>query len=107
MPIDRSRLITKSDKAEAEFKRLAANFQIAVQTELDSKAKAMGYDSIATAVSYADEPSVAKFQQEGQRLRQWRSLVWEYCYTELDKVKAGTRPVPELDAFLTELPQLA
>jgi hypothetical protein len=85
---------------------LAAMFEQAIQAHLDNAAKLRGYDSIATAVSYADEPAVPRFQDDGKAFRAWRSLVWAYAYQELAKVKAGKREIPALDAFLAELPAL-
>jgi hypothetical protein len=35
---------------------------------LNSTAFARGYDSIATAISYAEEPAVPKFQNDGMAL---------------------------------------
>lgn len=62
---------------------LIKEIEVAVQETLDNKAKELGYDSIHTAVTYADDATVAKFQQEGQALRAWRSACWDYCYTLL------------------------
>lgn len=73
------------------------------QAQLDSVARSMGYDSILTAVTYAEEASVPKFQIEGKRLRQWRSLVWQECYTILAEVHAGAT-MPDENAFLARLP---
>lgn len=36
-----------------------------VQRWLDEQARALGYDDVKSAVTYADEPAVPKFQQEG------------------------------------------
>lgn len=79
----------------------------AVQRHLDSKAKDFGYDNIHTAVTYAEEPAVAKFQQEGMAFRAWRSLCWAHCYSVLDDVTAGKRPQPSVADILGELPPLA
>ena len=78
----------------------------AVQNHLDAAARSAGYDDIKSAVTYADEPAVPKFQIEGQRFRAWRSLVWAACYAMLDDVLAGTRTVPTVDELLAELPVL-
>lgn len=85
---------------------LVSNFERAIQAHLDMAARARGYDSIATAVSYAEEPAVQRFQEDGRAFRAWRSRVWAYAYDQLAQVKAGKRPVPTLDAFLAELPAL-
>lgn len=81
-------------------------FRAAIQQHLDAAAVAAGYDDIKTAVTYADEPVVPKFQQEGQAFRAWRSLCWAYGYTQLDAVEAGQRPKPTVEALIAELPAL-
>lgn len=77
---------------------------LAVQAHLDATASALGYDSIFTAVTYAEEPAVPKFQQEGKALRAWRSLVWGACEQILADVKAGKRAAPTQEALIAELP---
>lgn len=71
---------------------------------LDATARDMGYDDIKTAVTYADEPAVPKFQNDGIALRRWRSLVWAKAYEILDDVKAGERMQPSAEELLSELP---
>lgn len=77
-----------------------------VQNHLDTYTRQYGYDDIKSAVTYADEPAVPKFQSEGRTFRAWRSLVWAACYAILADVLAGTRPVPTVDELLAELPGL-
>jgi hypothetical protein len=79
----------------------------AVQSHMDSAARDRGYDDIKTAVTYADEPAVPKFQQEGIAFRAWRSLCWAYCYDVLDAVQSGERAQPELADLIAELPALS
>lgn len=81
-------------------------YEQAVQAKLDGAAIAARYDSIATAVSYAEEPAVPKFQNDGIAFRAWRSLVWAYAYQQLALVLAGEREQPTIEAFLLELPVL-
>lgn len=81
-------------------------FRSSIQAHLDSAAVAAGYDDIRTAVTYAEEPAVAKFQAEGRAFRAWRSLVWDYAYAQLDAAMAGERERPTIEEFLGELPQL-
>ena len=78
----------------------------AIQRHLDRQAKAMGYDDIKSAVTYADEPSIPRFQSEGQALRAWRSRVWDAAYAILDACTAGTRATPSAAELITELPVL-
>ncbi len=79
-------------------------FKAAIQNTLDEAARANGYDDIVSACSYAGYPNV--FQEEAITFGQWRANVWAYGYGELDKVIAGTRPVPTIPEILSELPAL-
>lgn len=83
-----------------------ARLTTAVQGHLDAAAQAAGYDSIYTAVSYADEPAVPKYQAEGQAFRAWRSLVWDAANAIRTAVEAGTRPIPTAEQLIAELPAL-
>ncbi|WP_062383568.1 hypothetical protein [Pseudomonas abietaniphila] len=94
-------------EAELSADEIAKRYELAVQTELDRAAQARGYDSLFTAISYADEPAVPRFQADGQAFRRWRSLVWDYAHTELNAVLAGEKPHPDLDTFLAEMPTLS
>lgn len=78
-----------------------------VQHHMDEAARALRYDDIRTAVTYAEEPAVPKFQVEGQAFRAWRSLVWAACYAILDEVNNGVRPIPTDEDLIAELPKLA
>lgn len=88
------------------LEEVKALYERAVQRHMDGLAFAAGYDDIKTAVTYADEPAVAKFQQEGQAFRAWRSLCWAYCYEQLAAVEANQRPQPTVEELLGELPAL-
>lgn len=85
---------------------IAQRFTEAIQNKLDQTAKAYGYDDIRSAVTYAEEPSVAKFQQEGQAFRAWRSLVWAKAYQVMAEVQQGSRPMPTEQEIMAELPLL-
>jgi hypothetical protein len=78
-----------------------------VQSLMDSKAQSYHYDDLTTAVTYADEPAVPKFQEEGQAFRAWRSNIWNTAYSILAEVQAGTRAFPtvsEIPALLPPFP---
>jgi len=94
------------DPVQEPVEAVIARYEGAVQNQLDSAAKARGYDSLFTAISYAEEPAVPRFQADGQAFRRWRSLVWDYAHTELNAVLAGDKPQPNLDTFLAGLPAL-
>ena len=91
------------DRAAAVLLPQLTNY---VQAHLDAAAKAAGYDNIYTAVTYADEPAVPRFQAEGQAFRAWRSLVWDAANAIRAAVEDGTRPVPTAAELLAELPAL-
>ncbi|WKB52323.1 hypothetical protein [Eleftheria terrae] len=82
----------------------AAQLEAAVQVHLDAQAGRWGYDSIFTAVTYGEEPSVPRFQAEGRALRAWRSQVWARCHELVAEVQAGRRPVPTVSELLALLP---
>ena len=73
---------------------------------MDATAKSMGYDDMNSAVTYADEPAVTKFQAEGRALRAWRSLVWARCYQLLAEVEAATREAMTAAQVIAALPEL-
>lgn len=76
-----------------------------IQQFMDSAANEFGYDNIQTAVTYAEEPAVLKFQLEGKSFRSWRSLVWDYAYMQLNLVQSGSREKPTPNELILELPQ--
>lgn len=77
-----------------------------VQEYLDAMARAWGYDDIRSAVTYAEEPAVPRFQAEGKALRAWRSMVWSACYELLARVQAGDLDEPSGDELIGLLPRL-
>lgn len=84
--------------------QLTASLSAAVQAHIDATARSLGYDSIATAVTYADEPAVPKFEAEGRALRAWRSQVWAACIATLAAVTAGTEATPTAAQLIASLP---
>ncbi|MGB6103631.1 MAG: hypothetical protein WBF88_07250 [Pusillimonas sp.] len=77
-----------------------------VQRYMDSAAQKLNYDSIANAITYAEEPAVPKFQAEGRGFRAWRSLVWAKCYEILDGVQTGMISIPTDEELIAALPSL-
>lgn len=83
-----------------------------VQERIDSVARSFGYGDpnrpevspILHAVSYAEEPAVPRFQQEGRALRAWRSVVWDTAAGILNAVRNGQRAIPTRAELLAELP---
>ena len=93
-----------TEEAETYLSTVKLRYETAVQSHLDNQAQLLRFDNIMTAVSYADEPSVPSFQQEGLALRAWRSLVWAYVYQALDDVLTGERAQPSIEQLISELP---
>lgn len=86
--------------------QIMSRLQARVQLWLDEQARALGYDDIKTAISYAEEPAVPKFQQEGQAMRRLRSLAWARYYEILNEVQAGQRPIPTEEELIAEMEAL-
>ena len=83
----------------------ASRLGLAVKTYIDAAAKALGYDSILSAVSYADDDTVPAFQVQGQALRAWRANVWKDATPIMNAVIAGTAsPVPTAAELIASLP---
>lgn len=75
----------------------------AVQSHLDATARAKGYDSLLSAVSYVGSPV---FGSEAVVFRDWRDAVWGRCYEVEAAVQAGARPLPTVAEVIGELPGL-
>ena len=104
MNIDISKLVTAGDKAATAVVDSIRAAEIAIQNRLDTQAKALGYDSILTAASYASLPQGAQFQAEGDALNVWRSQCWALAYQILNEAQAGTRVAPTIAQLLAEMP---
>lgn len=85
--------------------QLQATNEAEIQAALDAMARTRGYDSIASACTYASstpavpstDPHFAtceKFRLEGNALQAWKSITWATAYAYLATVTAGTNPMP-------------
>lgn len=74
-----------------------AAYRAAVGRHIDQQAQSFGFDSIVTAVTYADEPADPLNQSYGQALRAWRSECWEHCRTVLADWQGGGAEPTEQD----------
>ncbi|RMP59446.1 hypothetical protein ALQ18_01358 [Pseudomonas marginalis pv. marginalis] len=83
-----------------------AEYVASVQSFLDKTAKAAGYNDLKDVITYADEPSVPKFQADGVAFRSWRSLCWAYCYDQLTAIEQGKRKTVTSAELVAELPAL-
>jgi hypothetical protein len=96
-------MITVDASRAAE--RKVAMFRKAVGDYINTKATLEGFDSIVTAVTYADEPADPVNQLKGVALREWRSLCWEHCRNELG-VWESTGVEPVVEDLIAGLPML-
>lgn len=97
---------SESESEPQTPEQLQKAFVDAIQLHMDNTARTFRYDDIKSAVTYAEEPSVPKFQMEGRGFRAWRSLVWAYAYEQLALVQNGEREQPTIADFIMELPEL-
>lgn len=91
---------------QPSFEERAAALLADVDAFMDERAREYRYDNLRTAVTYADEPAVPRFQAEGRAFRRWRSLVYAHLYALMDRVAAGEVPEPTRVDVLTGMPQL-
>ena len=87
-----------------------AQYEQALQSWLDCLAKALGYDSIMSACTYANDLTTPKFQAEGQAFLRLRSRVWARCYALLANPPTPIPSPAELIAqfeteFATDIPR--
>jgi hypothetical protein len=80
-----------------------ATLAAAVQGHLDATARAKGYDSALSCVTYINS-TVPQYKAEATAMRDWRDAVWLRCYEVLAEVQAGTRPVPTEAELIALLP---
>lgn len=85
--------------------RILAQHTAAVQSHLDTFARARGYDGILSACTYATS-TVPKFAAEGLYAVTARDSVWAKYYQILAEVQAELRPIPTLNELISELPTL-
>ncbi|MGE0333107.1 MAG: hypothetical protein AB7P37_20695 [Ramlibacter sp.] len=91
--------------APAGLDLVARQLVLVVDDHINSTARGLGYESIVTAVSYATEPAVPRFQSEGIALRAWRSLVYARLYELQAEALAGARPIPTPTELIGLLPE--
>lgn len=81
------------------------DYRLAIQTLIDSHAQSRRYDHGNSLATYVTSSNSA-WATEAQAFVIWRDAVWAYAYAELDKVLAGEREQPSVEAILGELPEL-
>lgn len=81
------------------------DYKVAIVAHLDATAQERRYDSAVSIATYVGSTN-PQWAAEASAFVAWRDEVWAYTYTELDKVLAGEREQPTIEAFLTELPEM-
>jgi hypothetical protein len=76
----------------------------ALETMLDAKARERTWKDCMSARTAAGYPS--SFQAEGVAFVVWWDECWVMAHTILAEVQAGTRPIPTVEEFLAEMPNL-
>ncbi|TPL36760.1 hypothetical protein [Mesorhizobium sp. B2-4-8] len=103
---DPSIIINAAQKAAEAQVALLASFQTAIQSLVDQTATSRSYADGNALASYVAS-TVPAWSAEATAFVAWRDAVWVYVYGELDKVTAGEREIPTVEAFLAELPAIA
>ncbi|MCL1855686.1 MAG: hypothetical protein FWF86_08130 [Clostridia bacterium] len=91
---------------EEERAAMRRGFGAAVNDYMNSFAKERGYDSMASAVSYAGDED-PQFALEGEYCKTMRSRIYRAAGDILDAVLAGSRPMPTRKEVFAELPALS
>ncbi|TPK38710.1 hypothetical protein [Mesorhizobium sp. B2-5-3] len=102
---DPSIISTAAQKAAEAQATLLASFQTAIQSLVDQTAKSRFYADGNALAGYVAS-TVSDWSAEATAFLAWRDAVWVYAYGELDKVTAGERSIPTVEAFLAELPAM-
>ncbi len=77
-----------SESVKSDDERVA-DIREQVGIHIDITAQALGFDSIITAVTYAEEPADPVNQKKGLSLRAWRSECWAKCRSDLSDFQLG------------------
>jgi len=97
--------LTSTQMDEVKFNELAKTYELAVIQFLNLKVQERNYDSILSACTY-DNSTNPTFKAEALACISWRDVVWDYCYSELNKVKLNQRQINTISEFINELPVL-
>jgi hypothetical protein len=92
-------------KIEPSAEDIEKNYVSITQNYLDSTAKNYGYDSILSAVSYAEDTFNQTYQLEGKAFLNWRSNVWTTAYPVIDKIKNKEIETPNTVTYISMLPR--
>jgi hypothetical protein len=78
-------------------------FEDAIEAHIEAAAADRGYANSTRLASYVASTTPA-WKAEAEAFVAWRDDVWAYAFIELEKVLAGQRDEPTIEAFVEELP---
>ena len=81
-----------------------AVYRAAVSAHIEQTARQFGFDSVLTAVTYADEPTDELNQAYGKGLREWRSRCWEAVREAINTRQNGGEDF-SVDDLIKSLPK--
>ena len=102
---DPAKVITAEAKSSSAAAVARGVYEEAIQAFVDAKPKEKDFRDGVTLASYAAS-TIPPWQSQALAFIAWRDEVWVYAYTELEKVLAGQRMRPTVEAFIAELPHL-
>lgn len=83
----------------------AAALTVDVQAWLDATARANGYDSLASCISYKDS-AVAQWATDATAAIAWRDAVWQACFQwQQDAIANPPAIFPTSEEVIAQLPQ--
>lgn len=90
--------------AAAKKAALIEQYEAALDAHLDTKAQERRYLNRITCALRAGFPG--PYQAEGTAFAQWMDACNVYAFAQIALIEAGQRPMPSVEAFIEELPDL-
>lgn len=79
------------------------DYKTAIQTLIESVARAKDYDSGVSLAGYKGSP-VAVYADDAEAFTNWRDPLWPFVFEKFAEVRAGTIPQPTVAELLGMLP---
>lgn len=102
---DNNPTIAPADPIEEAPLPTQEDYELAIQTLLETTAHSRRYNQGANAFATYVNSTDPIWAAEAQAFVAWRDAVWRYAYQQLDAVQAGDREQPSVEELLAELPQ--
>jgi hypothetical protein len=81
------------------------NYENKIQEFIDLTARAKGYDSSYTCLSYLESKNT-KWSSEAKIFLEWRDSVWEKCHELLNNYKNGELEELTIEQVFSKLPKI-